>query len=153
MECSIAELTDHRYEMTLDPAWRFEKAKFKAGAKHWYEWIVCKNGGIIHLYSEDEMLFKLTTKKATGKKVLQAVKEAQFVVEFHDEVEILFPLAVIHKVARLAKAKRKRGRKALREGEKEKLAEAGKPHRFSGKTAGKKGPQMPQIGSLFEGAN
>ena len=79
--------------------------------------------------------------------------EAQLRIEFHDEVEILFPLKVTHKVARLAKAKRKRGRKALGRVEKEKLLEAGKDHRFSGKTAGEKGPKSPLIGSLFAGAN
>jgi len=138
MAISIAELTDHRYEMTRDPAWRFEKSKFKAEAKHWYEWIPCKNGGIISLYCDNEFLFKLTTKKPTGNKVLQEVKEAQLWIEFHDELEILFPLAVIHQVARLVKAKRRRGRKTLRKEERERLAEVGREHRFSGKIAGEK---------------
>ena len=99
MALSIAELTDNRYEITLDPAWRLEKAKFKSGNKHWYEWIACKNGGTISLYSENAVIFKLTTKKRTGEKVLQEVKEAVLWIEFHDEVEILFPSAVIHQVA------------------------------------------------------
>jgi hypothetical protein len=130
MTLSIAEMTDNRYEIALDPAWRIEKAKFKSGNKHWYEWIVCKNGGFISLYSEDEMMFKLTTKKRTGEKVLREVKEAKLWIEFHDEVEILFPLKEIHQVARLAKAKRRRGRKALSPEGKQKLLEAGEAFRF-----------------------
>jgi hypothetical protein len=151
MTLSIAEITDKRYEITLDPAWRIEKAKFKSGSKHWYEWIPCKNGGFISLYSEDEMVFKLTTKKRTGEKVLREVKEARLWVEFHDEMDILFPLKEIHRVARLAKAKRRRGRKALSPEGKEKLLEAGEAYRFSEKSTGKKGQKSPEIPSLFSG--
>jgi hypothetical protein len=150
MALSIAELTDSRYEITLDPAWRIEKAKFKAGNKHWYEWIPCKNGGFISLYSEDEMVFKLTTKKRTGEKVLLAIKGAQLWNEFHDEVEILFSLNDIHQVAKLAKAKRKRGRKALNPEGKQKLVEAGEAFRFSDKNTGKSDPKSLQIPSCFE---
>jgi hypothetical protein len=151
MALSIAELTDNRYELTLDPAWHLEKAKFKSGNKHWYEWIPCKNGGTISLYSENEMVFKLTTKKRTGEKVLREVKEAKLWIEFHDEVEILFPLTEIHQVAMSAKAKRRRGRRALSQEEKQKLVEAGEAYRFSEKNMGKKGQKSPQIPSLFDG--
>jgi hypothetical protein len=138
MTLSIAEIADKRYEIILDPAWRIEKAKFKSGNKHWYEWIPCKNGGFISLYNQEEMMFKLTTKKRTGEKVLQEVKEAQLWIEFHDEVEILLPLKEIHQVAKLAKAKSKRGRKALNPEGKQKLVEAGDDYRFSEKNTGKK---------------
>jgi hypothetical protein len=47
LELSIASLTDNRYQITLDPAWNHERAKLQTEAKHWYEWISCKNGGII----------------------------------------------------------------------------------------------------------
>ena len=77
MPISIAELTDKIYEITLDPAWHLELAKFKSGNKHWYGWITCRNGGTISLYSENKVVFKLTTKKRTGEKVLQEVKEAE----------------------------------------------------------------------------
>jgi hypothetical protein len=153
MPLSIAELTDKLYEITLDPAWRIEKAKFKSGNRHWYEWIPCKNGGFISLYNEDEMVSKLTTKKQTGKKVLREVKEAQLWVEFHDEMDILFPLKEIHKVAFLAKAKRGRGRKALSPEEKQKLVEAGKTFRFFEKNTGKSGQKSLQIPSLFDGGS
>jgi hypothetical protein len=151
MALRIAELTGNRYEIILDPAWRIEKAKFKSGNKHWYEWIPCKNGGFISLYSEDEMVFKLTTKKQTGKKVLREVKEARLWVEFHDEMDIIFPLKVIHQVAILAKAKRRRGRRALTPEGKKKLVEAGKAFKFSGKNTGKSGQKSVQIPSLFDG--
>jgi hypothetical protein len=152
MTLSIAELTDKRYEITLDPAWKIEKAKFKSGNKHWYEWIPCKNGGFISLYSEDEMMFKLTTKKQTGKKVLREVKEARLWVEFHDQMDILFPLKEIHRVAILAKAKRRRGRKALSPEGKQKLVEAGEAFKFSGKNTGKSGQKSVQIPSFSNGA-
>jgi hypothetical protein len=145
----IAELTDNRYEITHDPAWRIEKKKFKAKNKHWYEWIPRKNGGIISLFNEDEKVFKLTTKKRTGEKVLREVKEAQLWVEFHDEVEILFSLKEIHQVAKLAKAKRRRGRKSLSPEGKQKLVESGEAFRFSEKITGKKGQKSPRIPFLF----
>jgi hypothetical protein len=151
MTLSMAELTDRLYETILDPAWKIEKTKFKSGNRHWYEWIPCKNGGTISLYNEDEMVFKLTTKKRTGEKVLREVMEAQLWIEFHDEVEILFPLKEIHRVAGLAKAKRRRGRKALSPEGKQKLVEAGEAFRFSGKVTGKKGQKSLQIPSLFDG--
>jgi hypothetical protein len=97
------------------------------------------------------MVFKLTTKKRSGEKVLREVKEAQLCNEFHDGVEILFPLKDIHQVAKLAKAKRRRGRKALSPGGKQKLVEAGEAFRFSGKNTGKKGQKSLQIPSLFDG--
>lgn len=153
MPVSIAELTDNLYEITLDPDWRLELAKFKSGKRHWYEWITCKNGGTISLYSENEVVFKLTTKKRTGEKVLQEVKEAELWVEFHDGVEILFPLEVIHQVAKLAKAKRRRGRKSLSPEGKQKLVGSGEAYRFSKKVTGKKGQKSPQFSSFLDGGS
>ncbi len=146
------EPNHNRYQLTLDPAWKFEKLKFKAGVRHFYEWIPCKNGGIIKLFSENEIMFKLITKKPTVKKVLKEVKEAYLYAEFHNELEILFPLSVIHKVAKLAGAKRKRERKSLGPEVKKKLVEVGQAHRFPGKTAGKKGQKSPQFPSILDSA-
>jgi hypothetical protein len=102
------------------------------------------------LYSAEEMVFKLTTKKRTGEKVPREVREAQLWIEFHDEVEILFPLKEIHQVAFLAKAKRKRGRKALSPEGKKKLVEAGEAFIFSEKNTGKSDQKSLQIPSLFD---
>lgn len=150
MALSLKELTGNRYDITFDPAWLLEQSKFKQGAQHWYERITCKNGGSIYLYSEAKKLFIIATKKPTGNKILQEINEAKLRLETHDELEILFPIEVIHQVAQLAGAKRKRGRKQLPAEERQKLVEAGKAFRFSGKITGKKRQKPPQIPSLFQ---
>jgi hypothetical protein len=110
---TIAKLTGYRYKMGLDPAFIFEQPEFKKGQLHWYEWILCENGGIIYLYDEVEKSFSLVTTTQTAAKVLAGVKEAKQALETDERLgkEIRFSAEVLEKVCELASARiARRGR-------------------------------------------
>lgn len=112
---TIAKLTGCRYKMGLDPAFVCEQPKYKKGELHWYEWILCENGGIIYLYGETEKSFSLVTTTQTAAKVLAGVKEAKQLLETNERLgkEIRFPAAVLEQACELAGARI--ARKATRE--------------------------------------
>jgi hypothetical protein len=128
---TLAKLTDYRYKMGLDVSFADELAKFKKGQLHWYERILCANGGIIFLHCEKKRLCKLFTTKATGEKVLAGVADAR-VGGTSDErlyFEIRFPLEHIHQVCELAGARRSRW---LSEAQRAERAQRLAAHRFTG---------------------
>ncbi|MBW1992790.1 MAG: hypothetical protein JRI59_11990, partial [Deltaproteobacteria bacterium] len=73
----MAGLTGYRYKMALDPSFYYERPEFRKGKLHLYEWILCKNGGLISLYSFSEGLGKVWTSKVLGEKILAAVPGAR----------------------------------------------------------------------------
>ncbi|MGA9754731.1 MAG: hypothetical protein WBV23_06280 [Desulfobaccales bacterium] len=110
---TIAKLTRYRYHMGLDPAFVCEQPQFKKGQLHWYEWIICENGGVIHLYDEAEKSFALLTTTQTAAKVQAGVREAKQALETDERLgkEIRFPAAVLEQVCELAGARiARRGR-------------------------------------------
>jgi len=104
---TIAKLTGYRYRMGLDPAFIFEQPEFKKGKLHHYEWILCENGGIIHLYDGAEKSFSLLTTTQTAAKVLAGVKETELALATDDRLgkEIRFPAEVMEQVCELAGAR------------------------------------------------
>ena len=72
---TLARLTGYKYRIGLDPAFVVEQPQDRKGQLHWYEWILCANGGIITLYDEREMVFTLLTTAQTAAKVLGEVGE------------------------------------------------------------------------------
>jgi hypothetical protein len=128
---TLAKLTGYRYKMGLDVSFGHELPKFRTGQLHWFEWILCANGGIILLHSEKNRLCKLFTTKATGEKVLAGVAEAR-VDGTSDErlyFEIRFSLEHIHLVCELAGARRAR---RLSEAQRAERAQRLAGHRFAG---------------------
>ena len=143
-EWTVAKLTKYRYRIGLDPAFVVEGPEFKKGALHWYEWILCGNGGYIYLHDKVEKSFSLVTTTQTAAKVLAGVKEAKQSLETDERLgkEIRFPLSVIHKVCELAGARRAR---TLSPEAKEKLAERVKGYRFKPSGCAVESPETAQI--------
>lgn len=129
---TLAKLTKHRYKIGLDPAFVYEQPKFKKGELHWYEWILCGNGGIIYLYDDKVKIFTLYTTTQTAAKVLAGVKEAESVLTFDEQLstDIRFPMSVIHEVCELAGARIARKGRTLSEGERVRLVEMGMAYHF-----------------------
>jgi hypothetical protein len=105
---TVAKLTGYRYRIGLDPSFVEELPEFRKGRIHWYEWILCENGGIIYLFSEKDMIFKLLTTKQTAEKVLSQVKDAwpEFIQDDRLSHLIWFPASEIDQVCALAGARR-----------------------------------------------
>jgi hypothetical protein len=92
---TLARLINYRYRIGLDPSFVEELDEVKKGQLHKYEWLLCENGGIIFLYSEDPLIFRLLTNKQTAKKILQAGVGAtlHLTQEDHFSHEVHFPEA------------------------------------------------------------
>jgi hypothetical protein len=124
---TLARLTAYRFHLALDPSFYYERPEYRRGQLHHYEWILCRNGGLISLYSSQRQLGQVWTSKALGEKILTAVPGAR-VFRTSEEFlycEIHFPLDQIHQVCQLAGARRSRKRKAVSEAEKERLRQIG----------------------------
>jgi|GEM_PF-6765885 hypothetical protein len=105
---TIARLTGYRYKMFLDPAFGEERPQFKKGELHWYEWILCANGGIIRLYDDRSRLGTIWTTQATGEKLLAKVPGAQVHFKSDERLALVirFPLEHILQVCELAGARK-----------------------------------------------
>lgn len=124
---SLAGRTGYRYRMALDPSFYYERPEYRRGQLHLYEWILCRNGGLITLYSPAQELAKVWTSLTLGEKILAAVPGAR-IFRTSDEFlcyELLFPLEHIHLVCQLAGARRSRKGKAVSEADKERLRQVG----------------------------
>ena len=135
-EWTLAKLTGYRYRMALDPAFVEELPEEKRGKLHWYELILCANGGIVSLYSETNRTGALWTTKQTGEKVLAEVKGAKLHLTSDERLGLVvhFPLEAIRQVCELAGARRAR---RVSEAQREKLRERGLKVGFG---SGKKAP-------------
>lgn len=69
---TLAQLTGYRYRIGLDPSFVEELPQFKKGQIHWYEWIICENGGFLYLYDEKIRIGALWTTSQMAEKVLGA---------------------------------------------------------------------------------
>jgi hypothetical protein len=123
-EWTLAKLTSYRYKLGLDPSFVEELPEFKKGRIHFYEWILCENGGIIYLYSEKDMILSLLTTKQTADKVLAAGVGASIYLTQDDRLshELHFLAAKVMEVCELAGARRAR---RVSEEQKAKLRERG----------------------------
>ena len=141
---TLAKLTKYRYKIGQDPAFVVEQTQFKKGELHWYEWILCGNGGFIYLYDDVDKIFTLSTTTQTAAKVMDGVQEAELVLELDERLsrEIRFPLSVIHKVCELAGARRAR---TLSADAKAKLSERMKGYRFKPAGHAVESPETAQI--------
>lgn len=144
---TLAKLTKYRYKIGLDPAFAVERPEFKKGELHWYEWILCGNGGFIYLYDDVAKIFTLSTTTQTGQKVLDGVTEASLSLEFDERLsrEIRFPLSVLRQVCELAGARRARQPKTLTPEEKKILTERVQGYRFKVSGPGIESPEIAEI--------
>ncbi len=53
--------------MVLDRSFYYERSEYRLGQLHLYKWILCKNGGIISLYSDNAGLGKVWASKPREK--------------------------------------------------------------------------------------
>lgn len=106
---TLAKLTGYRYRMGIDPAFVEEPAQFQQGQLHWYEWILCGNGGFVSLYDDAARIGKLCTTTQTAEKVLGAGVGAKLFLSFDDRLsrEVHFPLVRIVEVCELIGARRR----------------------------------------------
>ena len=107
-EWTLAKLTGYKYRIGLDPSFVEELDEVKKGQLHKAEWVLCENGGIVFLYSEEPLVFRLLTTKRTAEKVLVAGVGASIyqTQEDHLSHEVHFPGAQLMVVCKLAKARR-----------------------------------------------
>lgn len=126
-EWTLAKLTNYKFKIGLDPAFVAEAPQFKRGQLHWFEWILCSNGGIVRLYCDKDRTATIWTNKETGEKLLAKVPGAKVHLSSDERLslEIHFSLEHIHQVCELAKARKTR-RRILNEKEKERLREMGR---------------------------
>jgi hypothetical protein len=112
---TLAKLTEYRFKIGLDPAFAHELPEFRKGNLHWYEWVLCQNGGKIHLYDDEAMTFTLYTTTQTADKVLGAVGEASLALKFDERLstEVRFPQEVLLQVCELAGARKARKGQSL----------------------------------------
>jgi hypothetical protein len=106
---TLARLTDYRYRIGLDPSFVEELPQFKKGQLHWYEWILCDNGGFISLYDDKNRIGKLWTTAQTAEKVLGGGVGAYLYLTSDERLShvLHFPLDRIVEVCELAGARRR----------------------------------------------
>lgn len=121
---TLAKLTSYRYRIGLDPAFVLELPQFKKGQLHWYEWIMCENGGFIYLYDEKNRIGQIWTTQQTGEKVVSEVVGAKLYLTSDERLAwvVHFPLDNIVEVSEVARARRAR---RISEAQKAQLRERG----------------------------
>jgi hypothetical protein len=127
---ALAKLTGYRYKVGLDPSFVEERPEFKRGQLHWYEGILCENGGIISLFDEKNLICRLLTTKQTTEKVMAAGVGASIYLTQDDRLshERHFPAAKLVEVGELAGTRRQR---KLSEEARAKLSERLRASRFT----------------------
>lgn len=123
----LTDLADGRYRISLEESWFHERPEIRIPNRRWYEQIPCRGGAFISLYSETPtvilQLYSPRVKKA--RLIFKQIKHIPgCMADFHmdGEAVIYFPAEIIHKVAELAFARKRRH---LSEEHKEKLTSAG----------------------------
>jgi hypothetical protein len=118
---TLAKFTGYRFKIGLDPAFVEELPQYKKGQLHWYEWIICENGGFISLYNDKNHIGKLWTTPQMGEKVLAEVKEAKLYLTSDERLAwvVHFPLDKIVKVCEVAGARRARQGRPMTDEQKE----------------------------------
>lgn len=132
---NLTALTAGRYKLILEESWYHERPEVRGPDRSWYELIPCKGGAFIGLYSETpRIIFHLYTPRVKNAWLIwDAIKEKpNAVADFHmdGEAMIYLPAEVVHQVAELAGARKKR---RLSTEAKAKLVERMKAYQFQGK--------------------
>lgn len=136
----LAAIVGDHYRIVLSESWEHERPEVRTPDRIWYEQIPCQGGALIGLYSLDPPILQLSTPRPrNAQEIYRAIKNTPGVTAdfcFESEATICFPPEVIHMVAPLAGAKKKRQGRQLAPGEKDKLIEAGNTFRFKGCSTG-----------------
>jgi hypothetical protein len=123
-----------KYVIELQGAYKLERAELRDPVE-WYQAIPAKYGHF-YPYGGDTIAFYCTANRIK-EAILRRFREmVTLFLDCEDESILLFDKDLFLDIAPIAKAKRRRGRKALSEIEKEKLLEAGKNYQFKGKSLG-----------------
>jgi len=120
------------YKIEIDEVHKLELREFRDSIE-WYYMIPAKHG-LFYSYGVDTIAFYCTANRIKQEILRQFKGKVTLFLECEDESILHFDKELFHDIALLAKAKKRRGRKALAEIEKKRLVEAGKEYRFMGKS-------------------
>jgi hypothetical protein len=142
----FASIANGRYRVVLEESWYHERSEIRSPERRWYEQIPCKGGAFICLYSENPTTLKLFTSRVKNARIIfeQIEDRPKVRADFHfdGEAEIFFPPELLHIVAEMAGARKKR---RLSPEARARLAERGKAYRFKGKKHGVEDAKTAQI--------
>jgi hypothetical protein len=149
---TLSELTDGRYKIILDESWHHERPEAREPDRSWYEMIACKGGAFIRIYCDaklpcplwsagcplrlpdcrqhGDVILKLwTPRPINAKEVWNKIKDhpSCYLDTMTGETDIYFPAKLVHLVAELAEARRKR---RLSEKAKKRLLHVGRATQF-----------------------
>jgi len=118
---TLAKLTGYRFKIGLDPAFVAELPQYKKGELHWYEWILCENGGFIYLYDAENRIGKIWTTSSRAERILAAGVGAKLYTTSDERLShvLQFPLDNIIQVCELAGARRARQGRPMTDEQKE----------------------------------
>jgi hypothetical protein len=137
-----------QYRVTMDESYKHERPEIRREDRRWYERIPCRGGGFIALFSENPPILMLWTPQIKSARAIAKKVTAVPGLEnewLDDEAVIYFHLDFLGLVAKMAGALRKRQGRKLSAVEQTKLIEAGKAHRFKGKSTGRQVENLAQI--------
>jgi hypothetical protein len=123
----LGDFTGGRYKITLEESWYHERPEVRQPDRRWYEQIPCRRGAFIALFAETPavILHLYTTRVKNARLIFEQIKHISGVkADFHmdGEAVIYFPPELVHQVAELAAARKK---KRLSPEHKENLTRAG----------------------------
>lgn len=120
------------YVIGFDEAYHHETPQNREPIE-WY-YVIPARYGSFSPFSGNTIAFFCTANRIKKQILRQYKGKAALHVEGDDESIILFDKDLFQEIAKLAKAKKRPGRKTLGEKEKKQLLEAGKKYRFTGKS-------------------
>jgi hypothetical protein len=133
----FVSIVNGRYRVVLEESWYHERSEIRSPDRHWYEQIPCRGGAFISLFSEDPQTLQLFTPRVKNARIVwEHIKNRPGVrVDFQmdGEVVLFFPPELLHLVADLAGASKKR---RLSAEARIKLQEAGKATQFQPRICG-----------------
>ena len=121
-----------QYTIALQEDFKLESMEFRDPVE-WYYVIPAKYGQFFP-YGEDTIAFYCTANRIKEQILRQFKEKVTLFLDCEDESILVFDKSIFLEIAPIAKAKRRRGRKALSESEKRKFVEAGKGYQFTGKS-------------------
>jgi hypothetical protein len=129
---NLKETFGDKYVIELEGAYKLEKAELRDPIEWYYE--IPAKYGYFFPYGGETIAFYCTANRIKEALIRQFKNEVTLFLDCDDESILLFDKSIFLEIAAIAKAKRRRGRKALSEIEKKKLVEAGKGYQFTGKS-------------------
>lgn len=143
----LAELSERRYRIVLEESWYHERPEVRTPDRIWFQQIPCRGEDcFIGVYSLEPFILQLSTSRPKNARLVwEAIKgtlgaKADF--HFDGEATIYFSPELVHIVAEIAGARKKR---RLSEAHKAKLAEANQAYRFKPKFDASETPKTAQI--------